>query len=37
MVLRVKNNQEFEIGYVKTYLNECQSDKIFDINNTILI
>lgn len=33
MVLRVKNNQEFEIGYVKTYLNECQSDKIFDINS----
>ena len=33
MVLRVKGNQEFEIGYLRTYLNECNSDKVLDINN----
>jgi hypothetical protein len=37
MVIRVKNNQEFEIGYLRTYLNECKSDRILDINNATLI
>lgn len=37
MVIRVINNQEFEIGYLRTYLNECKSDKILDINNATLI